>query len=278
MNINIKNKKNAPSRTPFENSMPYNGRFGYWAVVTNVNSEKNCVDVVTDMGEEISGVRVASMEWATYKKEPEGKQPELSGERHLPPAGTYVFCLMPTGRYEESFVLCSAFMKSETFHEYFKQKDKESEWEKIENSGWRYTTDYESGTKKITNTPNPDDATITLELNQEKDGDEKVVLTIHGNVFTVTKDGVEKTSDGKETDSIDGDYSLEVGGNIKAKAKKSGTLEIGNSVDTLGKVISDLMQQLISLKTVGSPATHTASPDFITQVTALKTKWEQIFK
>ncbi len=228
MDIKLNKKKSAPSRNPFQNSMPYSKRFGYWAVVTDVNAEKNCVNVLTDMGEEILGVRVASTEWATYTKEPEGKQPELSGERHLPPVGTYVFCLMPTGCYEESFVLCSAFMKSEGAHEYFKQKGKESEWERIENSGWRYVTDYANGTKKITNTPNPDDATICVEINQEKEGEESAKVTVHGNSVTVTKDGIEIATDGKISISVEKDASVEIKGNADVKVTKDATIEAQN--------------------------------------------------
>ena len=62
------------------------------------------------------------------------------------------------------------------------------------------------------------------------------------------------------------------------KSSKNGTLEMGNSVSTLGAMMSDLLGYLAQLKTVGSPASHTASPDFIANIQALKTKWEQVFK
>ena len=62
------------------------------------------------------------------------------------------------------------------------------------------------------------------------------------------------------------------------KPTKTGKLEVGNSVATLGAMVTDLLGYLASLKTVGSPASHTASPDFIAQIQALKTKWGQVFK
>ena len=59
---------------------------------------------------------------------------------------------------------------------------------------------------------------------------------------------------------------------------KDGIFEIGNAVDTLGAMVSELLDYLSKLKTVGSPANHKASPDFIANMKQLKLKWEKVFK
>lgn len=73
-------------------------------------------------------------------------------------------------------------------------------------------------------------------------------------------------------------FHYETEGGVSLKSSKQGTLEVGNSVATLGAMINDLLGYLAQLKTVGSPASHTAAPDFIANIQALKTKWGQVFK
>ena len=84
LNISLQKKKNAPSQNPFKNSSPYDYQMGFWGVVTEVHPEDCTVHVRTNLGFELSGVRVASKEWVTVV---DGKH--LTGERHLPPVDTY---------------------------------------------------------------------------------------------------------------------------------------------------------------------------------------------
>lgn len=283
LNISLQKKKNAPSQNPFPNSSPYDYQMGFWGVVTEVHPEDCTVHVRTNLGFELSGVRVASKEWVTVV---DGKH--LTGERHLPPVDTYVFCLMPNGEYSSAFVLCSGFTRQEAVHADFKQKgdDAANTHELVENSGWKKTTDYRTGTKKFENKTDSD-PTITLEIDQESEGDEKVNVTIHGTKITVTKDdGITIETDKKITlkdkegftYTTDGDLEISAKGDLGVKSSQTGKLEVGNSVATLGAMVTDLLGCLASLKTVGSPASHTASPDFIAQIQALKTKWGQVFK
>ena len=94
INIHLNKKQNAPQRKPFEVFTPFDTRNGFFGVVKEVHSENNTVHVVTDTGRELMNIPVASQQWVTYKKD--GK-PQLTGERNLPPVGTYVYCVMPNG-------------------------------------------------------------------------------------------------------------------------------------------------------------------------------------
>ena len=282
MNISLMRKQKAESRSPFNNSTPYDKRYGFWGVVREVHPEDCSVHVLTDMGILLTGVRVACAEWVTVEKDK-----PLTGERHLPPVDTYVFCMMPTGEYTSAFVLCSGFTRQEAVHADFKKKGEDAAMthEKVDNSRWHYTCDYRTGTKKIYN--KVEEPTISIEVDQETDGDEKVTVTIHDTVITVTKDdGVDIVTDKKITlkdkegftYETEGDASISAKGSVTVKSKASGTLEFGNSVATLGALIDDLLGYLAQLKTVGSPASHTAAPDFIANIQVLKTKWGKVFK
>lgn len=274
MNISLMRKQKAESRSPFNNSTPYDKRYGFWGVVREVHPEDCTVHVLTDMGILLTGVRVASAGWVTVEKDK-----PLTGERHLPPVDTYVFCMMPTGEYTSAFVLCSGFTRQEAVHADFKKKGEDAAMthEKVDNSRWHYTCDYRTGTKKLYN--KMEDPTISIEVDQETDGDEKATITVHGMVITATKDdGLNITTDKKITLKDKEGFTYETEGEISIKSSKQGTVEVGNSVATLGALIDDLLGYLAQLKTVGSPASHTAAPDFIANIQALKTKWGQVFK
>lgn len=274
MNISLMRKQKAESRSPFNNSTPYDKRYGFWGVVREVHPEDCTVHVLTDMGILLTGVRVASAEWVTVEKDK-----PLTGERHLPPVDTYVFCMMPTGEYTSAFVLCSGFTRQEAVHADFKKKGEDAAMthEKVDNSRWHYTCDYRTGTKKLYN--KMEEPTLSIEVDQETDDDEKATITVHGMVITATKDdGLNITTDKKITLKDKEGFTYETEGEISIKSSKQGTVEVGNSVATLGDLIDDLLGYLAQLKTVGSPASHTAAPDFIANIQALKTKWGQVFK
>ena len=277
LNISLQKKKNAPSQNPFKNSSPYDYQMGFWGVVTEVHPEDCTVHVRTNLGFELSGVRVASKEWVTVV---DGKH--LTGERHLPPVDTYVFCLMPTGEYSSAFVLCSGFTRQEAVHADFKQEgeDAAKTFEQVENSGWKKTVDYRTGTKKFENKTDSD-PTIKIEIDQEDEGDEKATITIHGTTITVDKsNGVNIETDKKITLKDKEGFTYETEGDVSLKSSKTGKLEVGNSVATLGAMISDLLDALSDSApvTYGSPASHMFMPSFIAKITAIKTKWGQVFK
>ncbi|MBQ2528843.1 MAG: hypothetical protein II547_01175 [Treponema sp.] len=234
MNVNLVKEPKAKNNFPFKNSTPMDVRYGFWGVVTEVHPEDCTVNVRTDMGFEIGGVRVASHKWVTAAKDK-----HLTGERYLPPIDTYVFCMMPNGEYASAFVLCSGFAYQEAVHGDFKQEgeDAEKTHEAVENSGWHMTTDYRTGTKKFENKTDSE-PTITLEIDQESDGEEKATLTIHGNTVTISKDGIKIESDKDMGLQISGDAEIEAQNvTIKSSVKteiKGGQVVIGGTVTPTG--------------------------------------------
>lgn len=224
INIFMNKKQNAPQRTPFGTSTPFDHRNGFFGAVTEVHPETNTVHVVTDTGIELMNVEVASQQWVTYVKD--GK-PRLTGERNLPPVGTYVYCVMPNGTYDDCFVLCSMFSTA-SIHKDYMADDEDTANTRLcqENGGWLKTTDIRSGTKVIKN--KPEDETIKIEIYQEKEGEEKATITIHGNVVTVSKDGIEIKTDGKVSFTADKDLELNVSGNASIKCNKDASIEAQN--------------------------------------------------
>jgi hypothetical protein len=65
---------------------------------------------------------------------------------------------------------------------------------------------------------------------------------------------------------------------VTLKSESGELLEVGNTIATLGAMVDELLQDLISMKTTGSPGQHTVSSDDIAKFTQLKTKWGQVFK
>lgn len=224
INIYLNKKQNAPQRQPFGTSTPFDGRNGFFAVVTEVHPENNMVHVVTDTGIELMNVEVASREWVLYAKD--GKPP-LTGERNLPPVGSYVYCVMPNGTYDDCFVLCSMFSTA-SIHADYMADDEDTANTKLtqEVGGWFKTTDIRTGTKVIKN--KPEDETISVEIDQESEGEEKATITIHGNVVTITKDGIDIQTDGKLSFSSDKDVELNISGNATVKCDKDASIEAQN--------------------------------------------------
>ena len=132
-------KENEVSPTEYGRS-----RTGFWAYVTAVHSDSLTVDLENFNGFKFHYVPVASREWVSKDG---GK-----GERNLPPVGSRVFVMMPTGTIQGGFVLCSGF----SFNSVKEQGDfraaKDENIEKfnsskkiLSNSGWAYEENLENG-------------------------------------------------------------------------------------------------------------------------------------
>lgn len=224
INIFLDKKKNAERRLPFDVSTPYDGRIGFFAVVTEVHPENNTVHVVTDTGIELMNVGVASSQWVTYT---ENGKPQLTGERNLPPKGTYVFCIMPNRTYTDCFILCSMFSTASIHADYIKAGDEGANIKYTqENSGWLKTLDIRTGTRKIQN--KAEEPTISIEIDQESEGEESAKITVHKNILTVNKDGITIETDGTIGVTAEKDQTLTIKGNANIEVSKDAEIKAQN--------------------------------------------------
>jgi hypothetical protein len=94
--------------------------------------------------------------------------------------------------------------------------------------------------------------------------------------FTLT-DGFMLDITGDITMHSSGNLTLEADGDVALNATAAGKLTVGNSVATLGAMISDLLTALTSLHTEGSPAAHTASAWAAASIAPIQAKWPNVF-
>lgn len=99
--------------------------------------------------------------------------------------------------------------------------------------------------------------------------DEKIVVTTEKTTITIDKDKV-TIDNGKNKFELDDTIDLESTG--------SGKTKIGNSVATLGKILSDLLDDLAGMTTQGSPGMHSVSPADIVKFNQLKVTVGQVFE
>jgi hypothetical protein len=182
INIVLHKGKTPFGKKPFEPVTPADDRYGFWGMVTELHPKNHTVHVRTPEGRIISNVRVSSSVWVTIDKD----KGFLSGRRYIPPIDTYVLVFMPNGKYSSAVVIASGF-SDDPQHAGFKgnKEDKKEIDESILNSGWKFTEDNRTGTRVLQNKPN--NPTIVFEVNQDKNGEEYIVATIHENVISLNK-------------------------------------------------------------------------------------------
>lgn len=98
--------------------------------------------------------------------------------------------------------------------------------------------------------------------------DSKIVITTEKTTITVNEDKI--TLD-------NGKNKIEIDDTIDFESTGTGTIKFGNSIATLGKILSDLLDDLAGMTTVGSPATHTVNPSDIAKFQQLKATVGQVF-
>jgi hypothetical protein len=98
--------------------------------------------------------------------------------------------------------------------------------------------------------------------------DSKIVITTEKTTITVNEDKI--TFD-------NGKNKFELDDKIDFESTGTGTIKFGNSIATLGKILSDLLDDLAGMTTVGSPATHTVNPSDIAKFQQLKATVGQVF-
>lgn len=98
--------------------------------------------------------------------------------------------------------------------------------------------------------------------------DSKIVITTEKTTITVDEDKIILDN---------GKNKLEINDAIDFESTGTGTIKFGNSVATLGKILSDLLDNLAGMTTVGSPASHTVNPSDIAKFQQLKATVGQVF-
>lgn len=114
----------------------------------------------------------------------------------------------------------------------------------------------------------------------------KKATEVKGAISITGKDAVNVKSTGATTLTSSDAVNVSADKAISIQSTGSEKISIGNaakvpvpvSTTSLGGMISFLISQLASLKTVGSPASHTADPGFITNMHNLKTEWDAVFQ
>lgn len=112
----------------------------------------------------------------------------------------------------------------------------------------------------------------------DSDGKEQVTLkaTNDGKFTITTEDAVSIDAKGNVTVTTEGDASVSADGAINIEATKQGLLTLKNAVDSLGGILSTLCDNISKIDTVGSPASHSAGPGIIANMTMLKQKISQV--
>ncbi len=176
-------KNNEVSPTEYGQS-----RTGFWAYVTAVHSDSLTVDLENFNGFKFHYVPVACREWV-------GKDGG-KGERNLPPVGSRVFVMMPTGTIQGGFVLCSGF----SFNSVNEQADfraaKDEDIEKfnsskkiISNSGWTYEENLENGNISLVNGTQEIMIEAVNADDNEKNVKKNLKITAFGSSFSFDDEG-----------------------------------------------------------------------------------------
>lgn len=153
---------------------------------------------------------------------------------------------------------------------------------------------YEDGTLIFHNTSDGSSGIITSQgtlIYIDKEG--SLIKEIENDELITIKGDKEETIKGKETVEVDGqssttykskrtiecasNYECTAQGSVTLKSKASSLVEIGNTVATLGSILTELCQDLSSLITTGSEYSHT-SPTLSAQMASLLPKIKATFK
>ena len=297
INVGFQIKKQLPGAMPLPIGNFYGECYAFTGMVTEVHPEDNTVHVRAKTGRVYSGLRVASLEWVTIDE----KKGFLSGQRRLPPVNTFVLCLMQTDDPNTAIVLCSLFGYQVADHAAFKEDSEDAAHtrKRVTNSGWIHTEDNRTGTVVIQN--KEEEPEIKIEIDLEDKENFQGTITFYDNVLTVDKkkgiilqsgenvlaeidrktEGSEKVNvkvnENKVNIDTEKGITAETDKDVFLKCSKTGTLEIGNAIATLGAMISDFLQAAVSFKSVGSPGAHTA-PDFSAAAVKIIAQWDQVFK
>jgi hypothetical protein len=162
---------------------PYDRRYGEWGRVEFLHSEDNTVDIFLDIGIYLKRVQVSSREWAVPGQDAD--KDFNSGERDLPPIHARVFVMMPTGTYDDCFVLCSGFAATDQTKPYM-EAGREKIKERFTPGRWHEINDYASGSREIIS---PDEKT-RLKIDYGTEDEALDPPELHARLFQGDEPGV----------------------------------------------------------------------------------------
>ena len=123
------------------------------------------------------------------------------------------------------------------------------------------------------------DGTLVKEIEKDEtitvNGDKKE--TVKGKNTVEIGDDSTTTYKGKKVEECKSSYECTTQGAVTLKAKTSSLVEIGNTVATLGSILTELCQDLSALTTQGNEYTQT-SPTLTAQMASLLPKIKSTFK
>jgi hypothetical protein len=258
MKVIIHNTGNTSEKFIPKSNNPHLQRYGVWGIVSDVHPKDHSVDVNIDYGPYLGHVPVSSNEWVVPGKE------YTSGMRNLPPKGGRVFIMMPTGTFDDCFVLCSGMTPLDKNHrEAFMQEGKETERHRVTPGNWKSKYQYEDGSFELVS---PDKKTsIKLDLSQ-KDHTldvtlfEKIKMAVTAlksfflSLFDTTeieiKEGGIIITSPKVKHIINGDKTEDI----------TGKFYFGNSSQNMQKLLLELIDEIIAAQWYGDPGLHNIHP------------------
>ena len=295
--------------THYEHALPkqiqsskiYENRIGFWGDVSEVDSITNTCSVVSDQGLTYRDIQVAVNEWVVK----DDSKDYASCERNLPPVGARVFVLVPNKDISTAFILCSGYPLGEKntqvlwTDEDAEQKEVQQQnkiREKITQGGWNIKENYDDGNITLKSA----DGNIQIELNPAKNDDleqeQNLKINAWDNVITLTKDGIKIETEkeisvaAKENVNVSSEKEiiLESKENFSISTEKGLSIEtssgsdktsVGNSNLTIGKMMSNLLNQLsTNFVTGGSGSPAEVNPSFMAQILIYKTQWDSMYE
>lgn len=187
-------------------------RIGFWATVLEVDSKENSVRVLADTKQEYYGIPVISKEWVCDRED------YVTGSRNLPPVGSRVFVLVPSGTIASAFILCSGFTRGDSATHGLWGTDSDADEkarseEKISQGGWDVAENYDSGQIYIESKDKKVSLTVDLD-------NESILLSAWETTLEITSEGI-KINPKKLEITSQGDIVFDAGSNnFTVKAAK----------------------------------------------------------
>ena len=201
MTINFEKTRKDAEHISLENSSYMNGMVGFWANVSEVHSDINAVDVVSDTGIYYKGLPVASQEWVnvnTGKDKDNNDMEFVSCSRTLPQVGSRVFILAPTHTITGAFVLCSGYAAGATKKQvlYADSEDRQDIKKKnlvkeiITQGGWHITEYYQNGNLVFESLDGTMKFSICPQNNNQEGLKKGINIEAYGNSIVATDRGL----------------------------------------------------------------------------------------